>query len=112
MKNEYGVVLDRNGYAPSVVTVDHTRCLLCGRRNSKMDRHEPFNGPLREKSKRLGMWVLICHECHQGTDGAHSNGDKARQLKRITQKSAMEFYGWSMDDWHREFGKSFLTQDG
>ena len=109
-ENEYGTRLDRNGYAPSVVESDQTRCMLCGKRNCKMDRHEPFNGPLREKSKRLGMWVLICHECHQGTDGAHSSGSKARKLKAITQYSAMKHYGWSMQDWHRMFGKSFLDE--
>jgi len=109
MKNEYGVPLDRNGYAPSVIQQDETRCYLCGRRNLKLDRHEPFGGPLRDKSKSLGLWVLLCHSgCHQGPDGVHNSADKAQKLKRLAQQAAMEVYGWSTDDWHREFGKSFL----
>ena len=32
MKNEYGVKLDRNGYAPSIIPGhDEYRCLLCGK---------------------------------------------------------------------------------
>lgn len=109
MKNEYGVPLDRNGYAESVIQQDKTKCFLCGRRNDKLDRHEPFGGALREKSQRLGIWVCLCHSgCHQGPDGVHSNAEKAKKLKRQAQEIAMEYYGWSLDDWHREFGKNYL----
>lgn len=109
MKNEYGVTLERSGYAPSVVQKDPGRCFLCGKRNQKLDRHEPFGGPMREKSKRLGIWVLLCHsECHQGNSGVHKNAELARRLKQRSQQAAMQWYGWSEEDWHREFGKSFL----
>ena len=107
MVNEFGEKLDRNGYSHSIVQRDLTRCFLCGRRTGKLDRHEPFNAALRQKSKRLGLWVVLCMDCHQGRDGVHRNADKAEELKWCAQRAAMNEYGWSMADWHREFGKSF-----
>jgi hypothetical protein len=52
--------LDRNGYAPSILQTEE-RCFLCGRTDRKLDRHEPFGGPYRAKSKADGLWVLLCH---------------------------------------------------
>lgn len=49
--NEYGVKLDSNGYAPSILNQQPT-CLICGRYHTA--RHEVFYGPYRDKSKRLG----------------------------------------------------------
>ena len=108
MTNEFGAKLDRNGYAESVIQEDNTRCFLCGRRDQKLDRHEVFSGPLRTKCKNLGIWVCLCQDCHQGNHGVHKNVMKAAALKRIAQSRALKHYGWSMEDWHREFGKSFL----
>lgn len=40
--NEYGVKLDSNGYAPSILNQQPT-CLICGRYHTA--RHEVFYGP-------------------------------------------------------------------
>lgn len=107
-RNEYGDPLDRNGYSDSIVQTDMSRCFLCGRRDRKLDRHEVFGSSMRDKSKRLGLWVLLCHDaCHQGEGGVHKDADTARRLKKKAQQAAMNRYGWSETDWHREFGKSF-----
>jgi len=110
MKNEFGEDLDRNGYAPSILSDDTTRCFLCGRRDRKIDRHEVFPGPLRTKCKRLGIWACLCQECHTGRHGVHHDSKKASVLKTTAQTQAMIAYGWSMDDWHREFGKNFMDE--
>lgn len=66
MKNEFGACLDKNGYAPSIVTFDTDCCFLCDGQDEKLDRHECFGGAMREKSKRLGLWVPLCHvRCHE-----------------------------------------------
>lgn len=107
MTNEYGATLDRNGYAPSIIQEDTGRCYLCGARDQKLDRHEPFNGAMRSESKALGMWVTLCHErCHQGQ--AHKHFQVARQLKQEAQEAAMEEYGWTTEDFIRRFGKNWL----
>lgn len=100
---------DRNGYAPSIIQPDTSFCFLCGRRDRKLDRHEPFGGALRQKSKRLGMWVVLCHHpCHEGSTGAHGIFEVNRELRAEAQRRAMEAYGWTMEDWLREFGKNYL----
>lgn len=106
--------MDKSGYAPSIMqdTVFEPFCYLCGANGAldKLDRHEIFGGPYREKSKRLGLWVLLCHhECHIfGPLAAHNNASTALRLKQEAQSRAMEAYGWSTEDFIQEFGKNYL----
>ena len=106
MTNEYGAKLDRNGYAPSIVQEDNSKCYICGC-TERLQRHEPFNQTAnRVKSKNLGMWVTLCSFCH---DLCHSSlKEYGQAMKRETQARAMQYYGWSFDDWHERFGKSVL----
>ena len=86
-----------------------TRCYLCYRTDRKLDRHEVFGGANRAKSKALGLWVLLCHEdCHQGKLGVHNNAELARSLRQQAEKESLEWYGWTVDDFIREFGKNYL----
>lgn len=106
--------MDKSGYAPSIMqdTVFEPFCYLCGANGAldKLDRHEIFGGPYREKSKRLGLWALLCHnDCHIfGPLAAHNNASTALRLKQEAQRRAMEAYGWSIEDFIREFGKNYL----
>jgi hypothetical protein len=107
MKNEYGVELDRNGYAPSLMQRDQ-RCYICGH-DGHNHRHEVFGGGLRQKSKRLGMWCHLCPTCHQnGRKAAHKDSATANWLKRKAQQAAMDRYRWSAEDFINQFGKNYL----
>ena len=108
MTNEFGEKLDRYGYSQSVFG-NMSSCFLCGKRNCKLDRHEIFGNAYRDKSKRLGLWVLLCHDgCHQGNDGVHRNASKAEGLRKMGQTVAMMKYGWSTEDFIKQFGKNYL----
>ena len=99
--------LDKNGYAPSILQDDLTQCFLCGRRDRKLDRHEPFSGAYRNKSKADGLWFKLCHEdCH--LRGVHGDAQKARELRQYAQKEAMYHYGWGLDEWRQRYGKNYL----
>ena len=99
--------LDRNGYAPSIMQKDLTRCYLCGRSSEKLDRHEPLCGAYRAKSKRYGLWVMLCHwTCH--LNGAHAHGEISQLLKQEAQQRAMDYYGLTTDEWIESFGKNYL----
>lgn len=104
--------LDRNGYAPSILQEGDDQCILCGRYRSscnKLDRHEVFGGAYRQKSKALGLWVCLCHwPCHQGPGGAHDSRGTAEALKSRAQGEAMKKYGWTTEDFIRQFGKNHL----
>ena len=104
MKNAYGVVLDRNGYAPSVVC-DGDRCYICGR-SGKLERHEVYHGANRTKSKNLGCWVTLCSECHNRLHHEDARVDMA--LKARVQAEVMRYYGWTEDAFRDTFGKNYL----
>ena len=110
MKNDYGVKLDHNGYAPSIIP-DHCAscCWNCGKNGASdpLNRHEIFYGPYREKSKRLGLWVYLCHsECH--LNGVHKDTELDLRLKQVGQYAAMKHYHWDKDEFRREFGRNYL----
>ena len=99
--------LDRNGYAKSIMQTDMRKCFRCGRTTGKLDRHEVFPGPNRQKSKRLGLWVVLCHQdCH--LNGAHAQQKIALALKQAGQVAAMKTYGWTKEDFIREIGRNYL----
>lgn len=105
MTNEYGASLDRNGYAPSIMP-SLEGCFWCGRTDGKLDRHEVFHGAYRKKSKALGLWVNLCHECHMALHHADATLDTA--IKQKGQCVAMEHYGWDKAEFRRRFGKNYL----
>ena len=72
-----------------------------------MDRHEVFGGAYRAKSKRLGLWVHLCHDdCH--LNGVHKSSHIAEGLKAEAQICAMKKYGWTEDEFRQQFGKNYL----
>ena len=106
MKNIFGKRIGKNGYVDSIVG-DEQRCFLCGRRDRGLHRHEVYHGiSYREKSKNLGLWVNLCYECHDRLH--HHDASLDRKLKEEMQRRAMSEFGWSIDDFRREFGKSYL----
>lgn len=110
MTNEYGAELDRNGYAASIL--QHSAgCYICGKQCGKLERHEPFGGGYRQKSKRLGMWVMLCHDCHTGGAGAaHNCRETAERLKIQAQAAAMLTYGMDTSQFIIQFGKNYLEE--
>lgn len=109
MTNEYGANIGRNGYAPSILQTDLTRCWRCKRTDKKLDWHEVYGGANRAKSKRYGLWVVLCHDtCHEGRNGVHQNANEGRYLKEIAQREAMRRYGWSTEEFIQRFGKNYL----
>ena len=96
--------LDRNGYAPQLITLKTDGCFVCGRQDRPLQRHEIFHGPYRSKSKAYGCWAPICDLCHTKV---HKDALLDRKLKVIFQHRAMKEYHWSLDDWRRVFGKNY-----
>ena len=107
-----GGITIRSSYKDSIVQADTSRCYICGRCGVKLDRHEPFGGGLRQKSKRLGMWVAICHEpCHmQIVHGGSGDGLVAKGLRRDAETAARAAYGWTKEQFISEFGKSYMEE--
>ena len=74
-----------------------------------LHRHEVFYGTNRQKSIDYGLVVFLTPEMHNMSDyGVHFNKAFNDELRRIGQKAAMEYYGWSIQDFRNIFGANYL----
>lgn len=111
--NEYGELLNKNGYAPSVFPMDE--CYYANEKYSACGGctdlvfHEVFHGDkggaTREQSKRYGAWVTLC-PTHHGF--VHNYPQFNKGLQRDAQRRVMERYGWDVDTFRKRFGKSYI----
>lgn len=84
------------------------RCFICGSVRW-LEEHHIFNAAYRKKSERLGLKVYLCHYCHnEPPNGIHQNRENRLALNAKVQEIAMQYYGWSTEDFIREFGKNYL----
>ena len=69
-----------------------------------------FEGNGRRKLSELyGLKCDLCHWCHnEPPDGVHFNKEKDLELKARAQKVAMDYYGWTVDDFRIRFRKNYL----
>ncbi len=78
-------------------------------RQDGLHRHEVFYGTNRQKSIQYGLIVFLTPEMHNMSDyGVHFNSEFNLMLRQIGQKAAMEYYGWSIDEFREIFGANYL----
>ena len=98
----------------SIVQEDTERCFLCGMIGyvEPLDKHHIYGGALRNKSERYGLFVYLHHDrCHIfGEKSVHKNARINRKVQALAQKKAMEVYGWSEEDFIKEFSKNYLEE--
>ena len=83
--------------------------LYSNERKGNMHRHEIFFGKNRQNSIKYGLVVFLTPEMHNASkDGVHFNHTLDLLLKKMGQKVAMDYYGWSVEDFIRIFGKNYL----
>ena len=87
-------------------------CWLCGRNGSTdpLERHHIFGGSNRKHSEKYGLVVYLCgNECHRnGKYAAHNNQYIMELLHKYGQGKAMRENHWSIDDFRKIFGRSYL----
>ncbi len=75
-------------------------------------RHEIFYGNNRKKSIELGLYVFLEPKYHNmSKKGVHFDKEFDLYLKQKGQKRAMEVYGWDIEQFIKEFGKNYLTEE-
>lgn len=96
----------------SIMQQDNTHCFLCGMNANlePLDLHHIFNKCDKKKSEKYGLMVYLHHDkCHIfGKNAVHQNAEINNALKAKAQKNAMDYYGWSVDDFRNIFGKNYL----
>lgn len=92
----------------SIIQTDKV-CYLCGR-HCWLEEHHVYNGnPNRRLSEKYGLKVWLCHWCHnEPPNGVHFNAKANTHLKETAQQKAMEYYGWTKDQFRKIFGKNYL----
>lgn len=80
-----------------------------GRRDG-LHRHEVFFGTSnRKKSIKYGLVVFLTPEMHNmSNNGVHFNRKFDMYLKQIGQRTAMQYYGWTVQDFIKEFGRNYI----
>lgn len=74
-----------------------------------LEVHHVYGGTMRSLSEKYGLCVYLTHEEHnEAPDGVHYNMANADALRAKVQKIAMEHYGWTVEDWLKIFGRSWL----
>lgn len=87
-------------------------CLLTGYDGVYLDKHHVFGGANRKRSEEYGLWVYVRPDLHkQSRDSIHENAELDRTLKKWAQRICMEHYEMSVDDFIREFGRSYIIED-
>lgn len=99
----------------SIIQNSTGRCYLCGEPpefGDPLDAHHVFGGALRKKSEKYRLTVLLHHnKCHIfGPQAVHRDAERNRALKAEAQKIAMKQYGWSVEDFRREFYKNYIEE--
>jgi hypothetical protein len=94
---------DRNGYRSSLFNTEPDVCMVC-HRGIHTDRHEIFPNSNRTNSKRYGMWINVCRECH-GKIHAESEG-RFKYLKEEGQRLFEEEY--PNESFLKIFGRNYL----
>ena len=96
----------------SIIQKDKTKCFICKQNpcGDNLDKHHIFGAYNRKKSEQYGLVVYIHHnKCHIfGENAVHSNATVNRKLQAFAQKKAMQYYGWSVEDFIKEFGRNYI----
>lgn len=99
----------------SILQKNTDKCFICKQNpnGDPLDKHHVFCGALRDKSEKYGLTVYLHHnKCHIfGKNAVHVNAEVNRQLQEYAQKKAMRHYGWTVEDFRREFYKNYIKED-
>ena len=106
--NEVGVMLDKNGYAPSIVDPYsdlNKRCYHCDWRGDLV-RHEIFNASNRQKSKAYGLWIYLCPRCHSKVH-EDKQGEWNKTLEALAENAFIR-HGHTKGEFDRIFRQGFV----
>lgn len=89
--------------------LDERTCIVCGATQNTHIHEVFFGNPKRQLSIKHGLCVCLCARHHNGSNEAvHFNRTLDIKLKKYAQQKAMEHYGWTVDEFIKIFGKSYL----
>ena len=98
--------------AKSIIQEDKTYCFLCGQNAfvEPLEEHHVYGGSNRKISEKYGLKVYLhSNKCHKfGKYSVHRNAEINKALKAKIQNIAIEHFGWSVEDFIKKIGKSYI----
>ena len=93
----------------SIIEQKEGHCYICNK-VLPLEEHHVFYGTANRKlSEKHGLKVRLCHNCHNEPPyGVHHNREFDTYLKQDIQQKAMTYYNWSVEDFIKIFGRSYL----
>lgn len=85
---------------------DNTAESFLSKRTDNLDKHHIFNGALRQKSEKYGLWVMLNHDEHMFAHHTVKGQKVLILLKQLGQKAFEEKYGH--EEYMKEFHKNYL----
>lgn len=84
-------------------------CWVCGVSKNIMLHHIFYGTGKRALSDKYGLTIYLCGMHHNlSKNGVHFNKQLDNEIKRMAQEKAMEYYGWSEEDWMKIFRRNYL----
>ena len=100
--------MDRNGYNISIMGSVDGIDYFTGEPEETV-RHEIFNGPNREKSKKDGLWIAITPEHHARIHRSKEEGSEWHNLMVAGQIEWLKAdWGRSIIEFVERYGKNYL----
>ena len=77
---------------------------------SNLQEHHVFNGTANKKlSEKYGLKIWLHQDWHNDTSySIHGDQSLDDKIKAEIQQKAMDYYGWSVEDFIRIFGKNYI----
>ena len=86
-------------------------CYITGS-TQNLHEHQIWGGGRRKLSEQYGLKIWLRADWHNMSDyGVHFDKALDRHIKATVQQKAMDYYGWSTEDFIRIFGKNYIDTD-
>ena len=83
-------------------------CYIC-KRFGQTEKHHIFRGKNRKRADADGVTVYLCHFCHnEPPRGVHYNKENDLKLKQIGQRTWMNHYGKTIEEFINAYGRNYL----
>lgn len=87
----------------SIIQKDLNKCFFCG--GKSIEWHELIKGTCRKKCIKWGLCVKVCRNCHIKTE---EDVEFYKYTRIMAQKRWQEYYNKTIDDFIKEFGRSWI----
>lgn len=89
---------------------EEKKCYVCNSKKNLHKHHIMKGLRNRKKAEEDGLWVYLCYEHHEGTNGVHGKNGHSLDLDLIKQAELywIKFNNKTIDDFIKRYGRNYL----